>query len=335
MKFIDEVEISVLAGNGGSGCVSFRKEKTRLLRRKIPNGGDGGKGGDVYLVSDKNVNTLTYYHYHRVIRSEDGKNGKNNFRKGKEGKDTVQTVPVGTRVFDRRTGEMIVDLADHHQSIKIAEGGSFGLGNYRFRTRRSNRCTLGKPGEKKKIFLELRLLADVGLLGTPNSGKSTLIRQISSAKPRVANYPFTTLFPHLGVVNVNNGKFVVADIPGLINGASKGVGLGINFLKHLERCSILLHIVDISPEIQSSIIENIKMIDSEIFSYKSSLFKKKRWIVFNKIDLVKENYEEIASKIVQNLRWREKYYTISAIENIGLKDLCKDIFDYVENTKIQ
>ncbi|ADD79819.1 Obg family GTPase CgtA [Candidatus Riesia pediculicola] len=333
MKFIDEIEISVIAGNGGSGCVSFQKNKTRTLNRKVPNGGDGGKGGDIYLVSDKDMNDLTYYHYHRTIRAENGKNGRSYLRKGKKGKDMIEKVPVGTKVFDEKKN-MIMDLKFHNQSIKVAVGGSFGLGNHRFRTKRSDRFTEGKYGDKKKIFLELNMIADVGLLGMPNSGKSSLIRQISSAKPKVADYPFTTLFPHLGVVRTEKRSFIVADIPGLIDGASKGIGLGIRFLKHLERCSILLHVVDISQEDTRSPIERIKTIDSEIISYKKSLFEKERWIVFNKIDLLDEKfYKKTVDEIVQKISWKKKYYSISAIKKIGLKNLCRDIADYISSER--
>ena len=269
MKFVDEAEIRVEAGDGGAGTVSFRREK--YVPDGGPDGGDGGDGGSVYLVADENLNTLIDYRFEKFHRAERGKNGQSSDCTGRKGADLEVKVPVGTRATDTETGELLGDLTKHGQRLKAAQGGYHGLGNARFKTstnRAPRQKTLGTPGDVRMLKLELMLLADVGLLGMPNAGKSTFIRSVSAAKPKVADYPFTTLVPNLGVVRLDAmSSFVIADIPGLIEGASEGAGLGIQFLKHLERCRVLLHLIDLMPADGSDPVENAKAIVSELEKY--------------------------------------------------------------------
>lgn len=332
MKFVDEASIQVEAGDGGNGCVSFRREK--YVPNGGPNGGDGGDGGDVYLITDENLNTLMDYRFVRTFRAEQGHNGQSSDCTGKRGQDITLKVPVGTRVLDRATGEILANMIHQKQRVMVAKGGFHGLGNTRFKSsvnRAPRQRTPGSPGEKRELTLELLLLADVGLLGLPNAGKSTFIRSVSAAKPKVADYPFTTLIPGLGVVRVDQSQsFVVADIPGLIKGAAQGAGLGIRFLKHLERCRILLHLVDIAPFDGSDPVENAKIIISELAQYNVNLTKKPRWLIFNKTDILgQEVAEETARNIASALGWNEKYYLVSATHSTGLDPLCRDIMHFL------
>ena len=304
MKFVDEATILVVAGDGGNGCVSFRREK--YIPNGGPDGGDGGDGGDVYLLADENLNTLIDYRFEKSFRAERGQNGQSRDCTGKRGKDITIKVPVGTRVLDQGTGEVLGDMTRHQQNLMVAKGGWHGLGNSRFKSsvnRAPRQKTNGTKGEERELTLELLLLADVGMLGLPNAGKSTFIRAVSAAKPKVADYPFTTLVPSLGVVRMDSEQsFVVADIPGLIEGASDGAGLGIRFLKHLERCRVLLHLVDLAPIDESDPIENAKIIINELEQYGAGLAEKPRWLVFNKVDLIdKAEAEKRAKEIAAAL----------------------------------
>lgn len=332
MKFVDEATILVVAGDGGNGCVSFRREK--YIPRGGPDGGDGGDGGDVYLIADENLNTLIDYRFEKSFRAERGQNGQSRDCTGKRGKDIEVKVPVGTRVIDQGTGETLGDMTRHGQKLMVGKGGWHGLGNTRFKSsvnRSPRQKTMGTPGEKRDLQLELMLLADVGMLGLPNAGKSTFIRAVSAAKPKVADYPFTTLVPSLGVVRMDSEQsFVVADIPGLIEGAADGAGLGIRFLKHLERCRVLLHLIDIDPIDESDPVENARIILGELEKYSEKLFNKPRWLVFNKIDLISEEEAQSRTKAVaEALGWEDKYYLISAASRTGVNELCWDVMSFI------
>ncbi|QKJ85480.1 Obg family GTPase CgtA [Paramixta manurensis] len=332
MKFVDEATILVVAGDGGNGCVSFRREK--YIPKGGPDGGDGGDGGDVYLVADENLNTLIDYRFEKSFRAERGQNGQSRDCTGKRGKDIVVKVPVGTRVIDQGTGETLGDMTRHEQKLMVAKGGWHGLGNTRFKSsvnRTPRQKTMGTPGEKRDLQLELMLLADVGMLGLPNAGKSTFIRAVSAAKPKVADYPFTTLVPSLGVVRMDSEQsFVVADIPGLIEGAAEGAGLGIRFLKHLERCRVLLHLIDLAPIDESDPIENARIILGELEKYSEKLYQKPRWLVFNKVDLIDSAEAEARAKAIADaLGWTEKYYLISAANRSGVNALCWDVMSFL------
>ncbi|MBS0969190.1 Obg family GTPase CgtA [Chimaeribacter arupi] len=332
MKFVDEATILVVAGDGGNGCVSFRREK--YIPKGGPDGGDGGDGGDVYLLADENLNTLIDYRFEKSFRAERGENGQSRDCTGKRGKDITIKVPVGTRIIDQGTGEVVGDLTRHQQRLMVAKGGFHGLGNTRFKSsvnRTPRQKTMGTPGEKRDINLELLLLADVGMLGLPNAGKSTFIRAVSAAKPKVADYPFTTLVPSLGVVRMDSEQsFVVADIPGLIEGASEGAGLGIRFLKHLERCRVLLHLVDIAPIDESNPVENARVIINELKQYSEKLSEKPRWLVFNKVDLLDDEEAEARAKaIAEEMGWEGKYYLISAANRAGVNALCWDVMSFL------
>ncbi|MBG3080797.1 Obg family GTPase CgtA [Proteus mirabilis] len=335
MKFVDEAKILIVAGDGGNGCVSFRREK--YIPNGGPDGGDGGDGGDVYMIADENLNTLIDYRFTKSYRAERGENGHSRDCTGKRGQDITISVPVGTRVRDLATNEIIADLTVHGQKQMVAKGGFHGLGNTRFKSsvnRAPRQRTMGTPGESREVLLELMLLADVGMLGMPNAGKSTFIRAVSAAKPKVADYPFTTLVPSLGVVRMDNHQsFVVADIPGLIEGAADGAGLGIQFLKHLERCRVLLHLIDIDPIDGSDPVENAQIIVSELEKYSEKLAQKPRWLVFNKVDLLDaEEAKEKAKAIVEALGWDENYYMIAAINQEGVKKLCWNIMEFLNVT---
>lgn len=331
MKFVDEANIYVEAGDGGNGCVGFRREK--YIPKGGPDGGDGGDGGDVFFVADENLNTLIDFRFVKTYQAERGKNGQGSDCTGRRGKDLTVPVPIGTRITDRYTGEVIGDLVEHNQQILVAKGGYHGLGNARFKSsvnRAPRQKTDGTPGEKRDVLLELMLLADVGMLGLPNAGKSTFIRSVSAAKPKVADYPFTTLVPSLGVVRMDNEQsFVIADIPGLIEGASDGAGLGIRFLKHLERCRILIHLIDIAPIDGSDPMENAQVIIKELEQYSKALYEKPRILAFNKMDILGEEAEQCAKEIAEALGWTDKYYLISAISHQGVKDLCWDLMTYI------
>ncbi|WP_457913810.1 Obg family GTPase CgtA [Candidatus Gillettellia adelgis] len=336
MTFVDEVVILVVAGNGGNGCVSFRREK--YIPYGGPNGGNGGDGGDIYLVADENLNTLIDYRFLKVFYAECGKHGQSSNCTGKRGRDTIIKVPVGTRAKDQGTGETLGDMIYHKKKLMLAKGGWHGLGNTRFKSsvnRAPRQKTLGTTGETREILLELLLLADVGMLGLPNAGKSTFIRAVSAAKPKVANYPFTTLSPSLGVVRIDSKQsFVIADVPGLIEGAAHGAGLGVCFLKHLERCRILLHLVDISQIEGSNPAQNAKIIIKELNQYSKNIAQKPCWLVFNKIDLLCEKKAAIHAKsIAADIGWKDKYYLISATNHKGINELCLDIMRFINTQK--
>lgn len=333
MKFVDEAEIRVEAGDGGNGVIGFRREK--YIPRGGPDGGDGGDGGTVYLIADENLNTLIDYRFERFHRAERGKNGQGSDCTGRGGADLDVKVPVGTRATDKDTGEVLGDLLVHGQRLKVAQGGFHGLGNARFKSstnRAPRQKSDGTPGEIRNLLLELMLLADVGLLGLPNAGKSTFIRSVSAAKPKVADYPFTTLVPNLGVVRQDSQRsFVIADIPGLIEGAAEGAGLGIQFLKHLERCRVLLHLIDLMPADMSDPVENAKAIIGELEKYSPKLAAKPRWIVFNKIDLLlEEEADELCQKILDELDWQGESYSISAFQRQNTDELCSKVMDFIE-----
>ncbi len=333
MKFVDEVEIRVEAGDGGNGCVSFRKEK--YIEYGGPNGGDGGDGGDVYLIADESLNTLIDYRFERFHRAKRGQNGQSRDCTGKGSDDLYLKVPVGTRAVDVDTGEQLGDLTAHQQKLMVAKGGWHGLGNTRFKSstnRTPRQKTDGTPGEIRHLKLELLLIADVGLLGLPNAGKSTLIRSVSAAKPKVADYPFTTLVPNLGVVRLDSQRsFVIADIPGLIEGAADGAGLGMQFLKHLERCRVLLHVVDVLPIDESDPVENAKIIISELEQHSGKLADKPRWLVLNKLDLLlADDAKEITDKIVTELNWQGRVFSISAYNKLGTKELVNELMTFIE-----
>jgi GTPase len=333
MKFVDEAEIRVEAGDGGNGMVGFRREK--YVPDGGPNGGDGGDGGCVYLVADENLNTLIDYRFQRFHRAQRGQNGQTTNCTGRGGEDLEVKVPVGTRATDMDTGEVLGDLTKHEQRLKVAQGGFHGLGNARFKTstnRAPRQKTDGTPGDIRNLKLELMLLADVGLLGMPNAGKSTFIRSVSAAKPKVADYPFTTLVPNLGVVRLEAMRsFVIADIPGLIAGASDGAGLGIQFLKHLERCRVLLHLIDLLPADGSDPVENAVAIIAELEKYNPKLAAKPRWLVFNKVDLLlEEEVEEICAKILNTLDWQDRHFKIAGIQKQGTEALCRQVGDFLD-----
>ncbi|VFP84058.1 GTPase ObgE/CgtA [Candidatus Erwinia haradaeae] len=338
MKFIDEANILIVAGDGGNGCVSFRREK--YVPRGGPNGGDGGDGGNVYMQADENINTLIMFHFQKIFCAESGQHGQNSDCTGKRGKDLLIRVPIGTRIIDQNTDEILGDMIQHNQKMMLAKGGWHGMGNTRFKSsinRAPRQRTMGTLGEKRDLNLQLMLLADVGMLGLPNSGKSTFVCSVSSAKLKVADYPFTTLAPSLGVVSIDSeNSFVIADIPGLIKGASKGLGLGIRFLKHLERCRVLLHIIDIDASDDRDLIDNVYTILGELQNYKIQLFQKPRWLVFNKIDLLDQQEAELrAHTIVQALGWTERYYLISAVNHFGIQELCLDLMSFMRVNSMQ
>lgn len=334
MKFVDEAIVKVQAGDGGNGVVSFWREK--FVTKGGPDGGDGGDGGDIYILADENLNTLIDYRFQRFYEAERGENGRGGNCTGKRGKDKVLRVPVGTRAVDIHTNEVVGEVAEHGKKVMIAKGGWHGLGNTRFKSsvnRAPRQKTMGTKGEVRKIRLELLLLADVGMLGLPNAGKSTFIRAVSAAKPKVADYPFTTLIPSLGVVSVVPEKsFVVADIPGLIEGASDGAGLGIRFLKHLERCRVLLHMIDIMPVDQSDPVQNALTIIDELEQYSEKLANKPRWLVFNKVDLMpQEEADEVIQQVLDALGWEDEYFRISAINKQGTQELCFKLAELLES----
>ncbi len=333
MKFVDEAIIKVQAGRGGSGCLSFRREK--YIAKGGPDGGDGGDGGSVWLEADHAINTMVDYRYQRNYQAENGQPGGGKNCTGKSGDDLVLKVPVGTTIIDEDTREVLGDLVEHEQRLKVAQGGFHGLGNTRFKSstnRAPRQTTSGSEGELRNLKLELKVLADVGLLGLPNAGKSTFIRAVSSAKPKVADYPFTTLVPNLGVVKVQaHRSFVIADIPGLIEGAAEGAGLGIRFLKHLTRTRLLLHIVDMAPFDGSDPTEAVKSIVSELERFSSTLYQRPRWLVLNKIDLLPENErEQRCNQVIEALDWSGPVYSVSAINKLGVDPICADIMSYLE-----
>jgi len=334
MKFVDEATIRVQAGNGGHGCLSFRREK--FVERGGPDGGDGGHGGDVYLVADPSINTLVDFRVARKFRAESGQGGAGRNKTGRSGDDLEVKVPCGTVIHDVDTGELIGDLTEVGERLKVVEGGRGGLGNTRFKSstnRAPRKITNGTPGEARHLALELKLLADVGLVGLPNAGKSTLIRSMSAAKPKVADYPFTTLHPNLGVVSVGPlQSFVMADVPGLIEGAAEGAGLGIQFLKHLQRTRLLLHLVDIAPiDEDASPVADFQAIQDELGKFSEDLSTKPRWLVLNKIDLLAEDQLEATKKaLLEALGWDGPVYEVSAVTGKGTDDLGQAVVQYLE-----
>ncbi|MCH9769639.1 MAG: Obg family GTPase CgtA [Gammaproteobacteria bacterium] len=337
MKFVDEAIIYVTAGKGGDGCLSFRREK--YIPRGGPNGGDGGDGGSVFLQATDSINTLVDFRFHRRHKAGNGEGGRGSLCTGKSAEDLTVLVPVGTMVYDADTDELIGDLAVADQRICVAKGGFHGLGNTRFKSsinRAPRKTTKGTPGESRTLRLELKLLADVGLLGLPNAGKSTLVASISNARPKIANYPFTTLHPSLGVVRVADSKsFVIADIPGLIEGASHGAGLGHQFLRHLSRTRILLHVVDIAPIDGGNPLDAINSIVNELDQYSAALMQRPRWLVFNKIDtLSKAEADSRIQEIVKELNWDGPVFAISAVDKTGLKPLCFRIMELLDQQEL-
>lgn len=333
MKFVDEVSISVKAGDGGNGMMSFRREK--FIENGGPNGGDGGDGGSIYIEAFANLNTLVDYRYTRRFQAPNGDKGGSTDCTGAKGEDLILPVPIGTTVIDAGTQEVIGDLTRAGQRLLVAQGGWHGLGNTRFKSstnRAPRQTTPGKPGDARDLKMELKVLADVGLLGLPNAGKSTFIRSVSAAKPKVADYPFTTLIPNLGVVSVDRYKsFVVADIPGLIEGASEGAGLGIRFLKHLSRTRLLLHLVDMAPLDLTDPAESAATIVDELTKFSPSLAERERWLVLNKADqILDEEQEARVSEIVARIDWAGPVYVISALAREGTEQLCYDMMDFLE-----
>lgn len=328
MKFIDEAKIQVAAGKGGDGCLSFRREK--FIPLGGPDGGDGGDGGSVFLVGDSMLNTLIDFRYKRKFIAQNGRSGQGANCTGRSAEDLIIRVPLGTLVYDEDTQELLGDITDQDQLLKVAQGGFHGLGNTRFKSsinRAPRKTSKGSPGELRHLKLELKILADVGLVGLPNAGKSTLIRAVSAAKPKVADYPFTTLEPHLGVVRVESDRsFVMADIPGLIEGAAEGAGLGIQFLKHVMRTKLLLHIVDIMPVDESDPVANFKKITKELKKFNPEIAKKPCWLILNKIDLLPEDErEKTCQEIIKKLKWKKPVFFISAINKIGTQELIYQI----------
>jgi GTP-binding protein len=333
MKFVDEARIKVIAGDGGNGCLSFRREK--YIPRGGPDGGDGGNGGSVYLCGDGNINTLVDFRHIRTYQAERGKNGSGANCTGRKGSDKVIRVPVGTMAYDRETGELIADITEDGQQALVAAGGVHGLGNTRFKSstnRAPRKTTNGTPGERRELLLELKLLADVGLLGYPNAGKSSLIRKVSAAQPKVADYPFTTLHPNLGVISVEaHRSFVMADIPGLIQGAAEGQGLGIRFLRHLARTGLLLHVIDLVPFDEHDPAEAALQLVHELEKYDDALATKERWLVFNKMDLLDpEDWQQRVQTTLDALSWQGPWYSVSSITGKGLPQLCSDIMVRIE-----
>jgi GTPase len=337
MKFIDEATIRVEAGDGGNGCVSFRREK--YVPMGGPDGGDGGDGGSVYLVASDNLNTLVDFRYNPTHRAERGQNGSGGNCTGKRGEDCHLQVPAGTLIYDADTEELLGDLTQAGETLLVAQGGFHGIGNTRFKSstnRAPQKATKGTPGERRILKLELKLIADVGLLGMPNAGKSSLIRAVSAARPKVADYPFTTLRPNLGVVRVDEQRsFVMADIPGLIEGAAEGAGLGMQFLKHLSRTRLLLHLVDVMPyESEETPAEASRKIIEELEKWGEGLDEKPRWLILNKLDrLPAEDAESHCQDIVDTLQWPGPVFKISALAGDGLQDLVYRIMNFLEEQR--
>ena len=334
MNFVDDIDVRVAAGSGGHGCLSFRREK--YIPRGGPDGGDGGDGGSVFFIASDATNTLVDFRISKIYRAENGAQGSGKNMTGKSGADLEIIVPVGTTISDLDTQEEIGDLKKHGDRIKVAQGGEGGLGNARFKSstnRAPRKITKGQEGESRHLQLELKLIADIGLLGMPNAGKSSLIRKMSSAKPKVADYPFTTLYPNLGVVSVGMlQSFVMADIPGLIKGAAEGSGLGLEFLRHLERTKILLHILDLSSDnVEMEPINAFKDIDSELKKYSEALYKKPRWLVFNKIDLVvPSDLDLMCEKIIDAIGWQGKVLRVSALSGEGCDIIAKNVMEELD-----
>ncbi|MFK2905616.1 GTPase ObgE [Dyella ginsengisoli] len=333
MKFVDEAVIKVQAGDGGNGCISFRREK--FIPFGGPDGGDGGFGGSVWLVADEGLNTLIDFRHQRSFKAQRGQNGMGSQMYGKGGEDTMVRVPIGTVVTNVDTDEIIGDLTQHGQRLLVAQGGKGGLGNIHFKSsvnRAPRKSTPGTPGDVRELKLELKLLADVGLLGFPNAGKSTFIRAVSAATPRVADYPFTTLHPNLGVVSLGTDQsFVIADIPGLIEGAADGAGLGIQFLRHVSRTSLLLHLVDIAPIDGADPVEQVRAIEQELAKFDPELLERPRWLVLNKADVLPEDErQKVAEDIVARLGWTQPWFLVSAIARDNTMAVCQQVQRFFE-----
>lgn len=328
MQFVDEAQIFVEAGRGGNGIASFRREK--YIPFGGPNGGDGGDGGSIIFVADANLNTLVDFRFTKRFKAQNGQAGMGNQKTGRAGEDLVIHVPIGTMVTDLNTQEQIGDLTENGQELMVAKGGRHGLGNIHFKSstnRTPRQHTLGEDGELRELLLEMTVLADVGLLGLPNAGKSSLISAVSAARPKVADYPFTTLYPNLGVVRVSaENSFVIADIPGLIEGAAEGAGLGVQFLKHLSRTGLLLHVLDIAPVDGSDPVDAVRVVEKELEKFSEELAGKDRWLVLNKTDLLlDEEADERCDDIIQRLNWTGEVYRISAVERKGTDELMQKI----------
>lgn len=333
MKFVDEASIRVEAGKGGNGCVSFRRE--RAIPFGGPDGGDGGDGGSVYAVADANLNTLADFRFTRRFRAQNGEAGTGSNCRGAGGGDLEVAMPLGTMIFDDATGEKLGDLMQPGIQIKLAQGGFHGLGNTRFKSstnRAPRRASPGSPGEERDLRLELSLMADVGLLGMPNAGKSTLLAAVSAARPKIADYPFTTLYPQPGVVSVGPHKsFVMVDIPGLIEGASLGAGLGIRFLKHLNRTRLLLHLVDILPPDGAVLSQQIRTINGELAGFGADLAQREQWLVFNKTDLMPpEESAALIARTLAELEWTAPWFAISAATRAGCEPLCQQVMEWID-----
>jgi GTP-binding protein len=338
MKFVDEATIDIAAGNGGAGCMSFRREK--FIPFGGPNGGDGGRGGSVYAVADRNLNTLIDYRYARRHEARNGEAGRGSDQYGAAADDIVLRMPVGTIVRDAETEEVLAELLEPDAPVLLAKGGDGGFGNLHFKSstnRAPRQKTPGWPGEEKKLKLELRVLADVGLLGLPNAGKSTLITAISNARPKIADYPFTTLHPNLGVVRAGPERsFVVADLPGLIEGAADGAGLGHLFLRHLQRTRLLLHVVDMAPFDGADPVALAKGIIKELRKYDEALYEKPRWIVLNKLDMVpNEDRVALVKDFIKRMRWKGPVFSVSALAREGLDPMVQAIYEHVAAHKVQ
>ena len=337
MKFFDEARIEVIAGKGGDGSASFRREK--FVPMGGPDGGDGGRGGSIWAVADSNLNTLIDYRYTRIFRAKSGENGRGRDQFGKGAEDIVLRMPVGTIIRDAGSGEVIADLAKDGDRAILAKGGRGGLGNLNFKSsvnRSPKQFTRGEQGEAKNLEMELRVIADVGLLGMPNAGKSTFIRAVSAARPKVADYPFTTLHPNLGVVRVDERRsFVVADIPGLIEGAAEGAGLGHQFLRHLQRTHLLLHLVDMAPfDEGTDPAKEVKALAAELRKYDPALAKKPRWLVFNKADLLDaKEAKSRARALAKKLRWTKPWFVVSAIKGEGTRELAFEVMDFLDEER--
>jgi GTP-binding protein len=336
VKFIDEAKIEVIGGNGGNGCASFRREK--FVPKGGPDGGDGGRGGNVWAVADRNINTLIDYRYARRHAAENGEHGRGADCFGAGGTDIELRMPVGTLITDAETGESLVDLATHGQRAILARGGKGGLGNLHFKSstnRAPRQRTMGESGEQRVLRLELKVLADVGLLGMPNAGKSTLIAAVSNARPKVADYPFTTLHPHLGMVRLApEAGFVIADIPGLIEGAAEGSGLGHQFLRHLSRTRLLLHVVDAAPLDEArDPVKEVRALASELKKYDPKLASKPRWLVLNKMDLLGQEHEELIAEFRRRLRTKAPVYCISAATGQGCRELMWAIHRFLAESR--
>ncbi|WP_020649165.1 Obg family GTPase CgtA [Solimonas variicoloris] len=333
MKFVDEARIRVEGGKGGNGCISFLRLK--YMPFGGPDGGDGGDGGSVWAVADANLNTLADFRYTRLFKAQPGVNGQGSNCTGAAGADLDIRVPLGTRIFDDGTEELIGELTRDGQRVKVAQGGSRGLGNPHFKSsvnRTPYKATKGSPGDVRELRLELSLMADVGLLGLPNAGKSTLLASVSAARPKIADYPFTTLYPQPGVVAVGPSRsFVMVDIPGLIEGAAEGAGLGIRFLKHLQRTRLMLHLVDVMPPDGSDIVANIRTINAELKAFSDELAAREQWLVFNKIDVMPEaEWQTLVKQALKKLRWKGRWFAISAASHAGCDELAEAAMQWVE-----